>query len=81
MLACAGARIAHFCSTCGSGPQSHEWTEDNFCSMKITQEVCNFAAKQERRGGMFRRGRGGGSWDGGDERAFRNGNDLYGRAE
>jgi phosphomethylpyrimidine synthase len=32
-----GAKTAHFCSTCG--PKS--------CSMKITQEVGDFAAKQD----------------------------------
>jgi len=32
-----GAKVAHFCSMCGP----------NFCSMKITQEVRDFAAKEE----------------------------------
>ncbi|HYP27774.1 MAG TPA: phosphomethylpyrimidine synthase ThiC [Blastocatellia bacterium] len=32
-----GAKVAHFCSMCGP----------HFCSMKITQEVRDFAAKQE----------------------------------
>ncbi|MGM0579180.1 MAG: phosphomethylpyrimidine synthase ThiC [Bacteroidota bacterium] len=32
-----GAKVAHFCSMCGP----------NFCSMKITQEVRDFAAKKE----------------------------------
>lgn len=36
-LPAEGAKIAHFCSMCGP----------NFCSMKITQEVRDFAAKQE----------------------------------
>jgi phosphomethylpyrimidine synthase len=31
-----GAKLAHFCSMCGP----------NFCSMKITQDVRDFAAKQ-----------------------------------
>ena len=31
-----GAKIAHFCSMCGP----------NFCSMKITQDVRDYAAKQ-----------------------------------
>ena len=52
-MACAGARIAHFCSTCGSGPQSHEWTEDNFCAMKTPPDGSNWAATQARRGGCF----------------------------
>jgi phosphomethylpyrimidine synthase len=36
-LPAEGAKIAHFCSMCGP----------NFCSMKITQEVRDFASKQE----------------------------------
>lgn len=36
-LPAEGAKIAHFCSMCGP----------NFCSMKITQEVRDYAAKQE----------------------------------
>ncbi|MGE0561645.1 MAG: phosphomethylpyrimidine synthase ThiC [Flavobacteriales bacterium] len=36
-LPAEGAKIAHFCSMCGP----------HFCSMKITQEVRDFAAKQE----------------------------------
>lgn len=35
-LPAEGAKVAHFCSMCGP----------NFCSMKITQEVREFAAKQ-----------------------------------
>lgn len=35
-LPAEGAKIAHFCSMCGP----------NFCSMKITQDVRDFAAKQ-----------------------------------
>jgi phosphomethylpyrimidine synthase len=35
-LPAAGANIAHFCSMCGP----------KFCSMKITQDVRDFAAKQ-----------------------------------
>jgi phosphomethylpyrimidine synthase len=31
-----GAKLAHFCSMCGP----------HFCSMKITQDVCDYAAKQ-----------------------------------
>jgi phosphomethylpyrimidine synthase len=31
---------------CGPGPQVNERSEDNFCSMKITQKVRDFAAKQ-----------------------------------
>ena len=31
-----GAKVAHFCSMCGP----------NFCSMKITQDVREYAAKQ-----------------------------------
>jgi phosphomethylpyrimidine synthase len=36
-LPAQGAKVAHFCSMCGP----------KFCSMKITQEVREFAAKQE----------------------------------
>jgi phosphomethylpyrimidine synthase len=36
-LPAEGAKTAHFCSMCGP----------KFCSMKITQEVRDFAAKQE----------------------------------
>jgi len=36
-LPAEGAKIAHFCSMCGP----------NFCSMKISQEVREYAAKQE----------------------------------
>ena len=36
-LPAEGAKIAHFCSMCGP----------NFCSMKISQEVRDFAAKQD----------------------------------
>ena len=35
-LPAEGAKTAHFCSMCGP----------KFCSMKITQEVCDVAAKQ-----------------------------------
>ena len=59
-LPAEGAKTAHFCSMCGP----------KFCSMKITQEVRDFAAKQNagvetfHRGGRTRcRSR-----DGGDER-------------
>jgi phosphomethylpyrimidine synthase len=45
-LPAEGAKTAHFCSMCGPGPQANERSEDNFCSMKITQEVRDFAAKQ-----------------------------------
>lgn len=37
-LPAEGAKIAHFCSMCGP----------HFCSMKITQEVRNFAAKKDK---------------------------------
>ena len=37
-----GAKIAHFCSMCGP----------HFCSMKITQEVRDYAAKEEAEKGM-----------------------------
>ena len=37
-----GAKIAHFCSMCGP----------HFCSMKITQEVRDYAAKEEAERGM-----------------------------
>ena len=36
LLPAEGAKTAHFCSMCGP----------KFCSMKITQEVRDFAAKQ-----------------------------------
>ena len=38
-LPAEGAKLAHFCSMCGP----------HFCSMKITQEVREYAAKEERR--------------------------------
>jgi len=41
-LPAEGAKTAHFCSMCGP----------KFCSMKITQEVRDFAAKQEADAGM-----------------------------
>ncbi len=37
-----GAKVAHFCSMCGP----------HFCSMKITQEVRDYAAKEEAEKGM-----------------------------
>ena len=37
-LPAEGAKVAHFCSMCGP----------HFCSMKITQEVRDYAAKQEK---------------------------------
>ena len=59
-LPAEGAKTAHFCSMCGP----------KFCSMKITQEVREFAAKQNasRRRGEARCS-GGRGRDGGDERA------------
>ena len=36
LFAAEGAKVAHFCSMCGP----------HFCSMKITQEVREFAASQ-----------------------------------
>ena len=62
-LPAEGAKTAHFCSMCGP----------KFCSMKITQEVRDFAAKQnaERRRvprRRCRRGERGGSRHGRDER-------------
>jgi hypothetical protein len=44
-----GAKTTHFCSMCGP----------IFCSMKITPEVRDFAAKQECERGHIPRGRGG----------------------
>ncbi|MBD0401652.1 phosphomethylpyrimidine synthase ThiC [Flammeovirga sp. EKP202] len=41
-LPAEGAKVAHFCSMCGP----------NFCSMKITQDVRDFAAKQEKEEGL-----------------------------
>jgi phosphomethylpyrimidine synthase len=42
-LPAEGAKTAHFCSMCGP----------KFCSMKITQEVREFAAKQNQPSGQF----------------------------
>ncbi|MDE1916346.1 MAG: phosphomethylpyrimidine synthase ThiC [Sphingomonadales bacterium] len=42
-LPAEGAKTAHFCSMCGP----------KFCSMKITQEVRDFAAKQNQEPGAF----------------------------
>jgi phosphomethylpyrimidine synthase len=42
-LPAEGAKTAHFCSMCGP----------KFCSMKITQEVRDFAAKQNQESGPF----------------------------
>jgi phosphomethylpyrimidine synthase len=42
-LPAEGAKTAHFCSMCGP----------KFCSMKITQEVREFAAKQNQESGAF----------------------------
>ena len=42
-LPAEGAKTAHFCSMCGP----------KFCSMKITQEVRDFAAKQNQEAGSF----------------------------
>ncbi|ACJ01311.1 phosphomethylpyrimidine synthase ThiC [Rhodospirillum centenum] len=41
-LPAEGAKLAHFCSMCGP----------KFCSMKITQEVRDYAARQEAEAGM-----------------------------
>jgi phosphomethylpyrimidine synthase len=41
-LPAEGAKIAHFCSMCGP----------HFCSMKITQDIREFAAKEEQLKGM-----------------------------
>lgn len=41
-LPAEGAKVAHFCSMCGP----------HFCSMKITQEVRDFASKEEAEKGM-----------------------------
>ena len=37
-----GAKVAHFCSMCGP----------HFCSMKITQDIRDYSAQQEREAGM-----------------------------
>jgi phosphomethylpyrimidine synthase len=42
-LPAEGAKLAHFCSMCGP----------HFCSMKITQEVRDYAAKQAGDTGTF----------------------------
>ena len=39
-----GAKVAHFCSMCGP----------KFCSMKITQDVREYAAEMERKAEEFR---------------------------
>jgi phosphomethylpyrimidine synthase len=41
-----GAKVAHFCSMCGP----------KFCSMKITQDVRDYAAEMERKSEEFRAG-------------------------
>jgi phosphomethylpyrimidine synthase len=43
-----GAKVAHFCSMCGP----------KFCSMKITQDVRDYAAEMERKAKEFREGGG-----------------------
>jgi phosphomethylpyrimidine synthase len=43
-LPAEGAKVAHFCSMCGP----------KFCSMKITQDVRDYAAEMERKAGEFR---------------------------
>src|SRR5688572_7278467 len=43
-LPAAGAKLAHFCSMCGP----------KFCSMKITQDVRDYAAELERKSAEFR---------------------------
>ncbi|MBA3896797.1 MAG: phosphomethylpyrimidine synthase ThiC [Sphingomonadaceae bacterium] len=48
-LPAKGTKTAHFCSMCGP----------KFCSMKIMQEVRDFAVKMERGGGNLHRCRGG----------------------
>ena len=40
-----GAKVAHFCSMCGP----------KFCSMKITQDVREYAAAMEEKSAEFRR--------------------------
>jgi phosphomethylpyrimidine synthase len=52
-LPAEGAKTAHFCSMCGP----------KFCSMKITQEVREFAAKQEAASTLSLDGRGQGEGD------------------
>ena len=43
-LPAEGAKVAHFCSMCGP----------KFCSMKITQDVRDYAAEMERKAAEFR---------------------------
>jgi phosphomethylpyrimidine synthase len=43
-LPAAGAKLAHFCSMCGP----------KFCSMKITQDVREYAEAMERKAAEFR---------------------------
>jgi phosphomethylpyrimidine synthase len=43
-LPAEGAKLAHFCSMCGP----------KFCSMKITQDVRDYAAEMERKAAEFR---------------------------
>ena len=47
-LPAAGAKLAHFCSMCGP----------KFCSMKITQDVREYAEAMERKAAEFREGGG-----------------------
>ena len=47
-LPAAGAKVAHFCSMCGP----------KFCSMKITQDVREYAEEMERKAAEFREGGG-----------------------
>jgi phosphomethylpyrimidine synthase len=47
-LPAEGAKLAHFCSMCGP----------KFCSMKITQDVRDYAAEMERKAAEFRAGGG-----------------------
>jgi phosphomethylpyrimidine synthase len=43
-LPAEGAKVAHFCSMCGP----------KFCSMKITQDVRDYAAEMERKAAEFK---------------------------
>jgi phosphomethylpyrimidine synthase len=47
-LPAAGAKVAHFCSMCGP----------KFCSMRITQDVREYAEAMERKAAEFRQGGG-----------------------
>jgi phosphomethylpyrimidine synthase len=70
-LPAEGAKTAHFCSMCGP----------KFCSMKITQEVREFAAKQNAEVGAFVAAEEAEAWMAEMAEKYRDGGDLYLPAE